>query len=217
MIDKIDMSRKNSNESGCGCLVLIVIAIVFGINKCSESSTSTSTPLTNTSQPKSSSYYSTPTETRTVEEELSEEDRQYLDNSLATGTTPYSAVYGKNYHCPYTQCSGIKVTAPQESDIVVIIKRNNLTGKVIAHGYIKAGGSYQFDIPDGTYQTFFYYGEGWNPNKVMKGGVKGGFVKDEFFSKDNPQEINSGVLSYVLQLQRNGNFQTKESSIDEAF
>jgi hypothetical protein len=100
---------------------------------------------------------------------------------------------------------------------IKIIKQNNQNGKVVAHGYIRSGATYQFDIPDGTYQTFFYYGEGWNPNKEMKGGIKGGFVKDEIFSKDNPQEIYSAVLTYVLQLQRDGNFQTKGSSPDEAF
>ena len=213
------MARNSSDKNGCGCLILIVIAIVYGINKCTESNTGTSSSKapTSTSQPKPSSYYDTPQVAPSVEEELSEEDKQYLGNSLSTGATPYSTVYGNNYRCPYTQCSGIKVTAPRESDIVVIIKRNDSNGKVIAHGYIKAGGTYQFDIPDGTYQTFFYYGEGWNPNKVMKGGVKGGFVKDEIFSKDNPQEIYSGILSYVLQLQRNGNFQTRGSNANEFF
>ena len=215
------MAKNSSDSNGCGCLILIVIAIAFGINKCTESNTNTDSQNTSSkttqTRPTSSSYYSqTPTETY-VEEELSEEDRQYLGNSLTTGATPYSSVYGKSYLCPYTQCSGIKVTAPRESDIVVIIKRNNSNGKVITHGYIKAGDTYQFDIPDGTYQTFFYYGVGWNPNKVMKGGVTGGFVKDEIFSKDNPQEIYSGVLSYVLQLQRNGNFSTKSSNKSECF
>lgn len=213
------MARNSSDSSGCGCLILIVIAIAFGINKCTESSTSTSTSETSTtrSQPKSSSYYDSPEVAPSVEEELSEKDKQYLGNSLSTGATPYSTVYGKNYRCPYSQCSGIKVTAPGESDIVVIIKKNNSDGKVVAHGYIKAGDTDQFDIPDGTYQTFFYYGEGWNPNKEMKGGIKGGFVKDEIFSKDNPQEIYSGILTYVLQLQKDGNFQTKGSSPNEAF
>lgn len=209
--------RNNTDSSGCGFLILIVIAIAFGINKCSESDTSSTKVPPTTSQPKHSSYYDTPQVAPSVEEELSEEDKQYLGNSLTTGATPYSSVYGKNYRCAYTQCSGIKVTAPRESDIVVIIKRNNSSGKVIAHGYIKAGGTYQFDIPDGTYQTFFYYGEGWNPNKVMKDGVKGGFVKDEIFSKDNPQDVYSGVLSYVLQLQRDGNFRTKGSNKSECF
>jgi hypothetical protein len=138
-------------------------------------------------------------------------------NFLSTGSTPYSQYYGTNFKCPYDQCSGIRVTAPHGSDIVVIIKRNNQRGKVIAHGYIRSGATYQFDIPDGTYQTFFYYGNSWSPNKVMKGGIKGGFAKNELFSKDNPQTINSAVLSYILQLQRNGNFQTRGSSADEAF
>lgn len=151
------------------------------------------------------------------EDEQSEEDKKYANNSLPTGATPYTAYYGKNYKCPQYQCSGIKVTAPRESDIVVIIKRNNQYGKVIAHGYIRAGSTYQFAIPDGTYQTFFYYGEGWNPNKDMGNGIIGGFVKDEIYSKDSPQNINSGVLSYILQLQRDGNFQTRESSRGELF
>lgn len=149
--------------------------------------------------------------------EISEEDLNYIDNSLATGATPYKDCYGANYKCPYEQCSGIQVTAPSESDIVVIIKKNNQDGKVVQHGYVRAGRTYTFDIPDGTYQTFFYYGKGWNPNKDMGNGVKGGFVKDEMFSKDNPQLIESAVLSYVLQLQRNGNFQTKSSNRREMF
>ena len=213
------MARNSSDNSGCGCLILIVIAIAFGVNKCTESNTRTNSSKapTTTSQSKPSSYYDTHQAAPSIEEELSEEDKQYLENSLSTGTTPYSAVYGKNYCCPYTQCSGIKVTAPRESDIVVIIKRNNSYGKVIAHGYIKAGGTFQFDIPDGTYQTFFYYGEGWNPNKVMKDGVTGGFVKNEIFSKDNPQRIESGILEYILQLQRDGNFQTEHSDKSEMF
>ena len=211
------MARHNSDKGGCGCIILIIIAVVFGINKCSESETSTPKSSTTSQYSKPTSYYDATYDKAHKVDELSDEDKQYLNNSLSTGATPYQPVYGKNYNCPYSQCSGIKVTAPKESDIVVIIKRNNSSGKVVAHGYIKAGGTYQFDIPDGTYQTFFYYGEGWNPNKVMKTGVKGGFVKDEVFSKDNPQEIVSGVLSYVLQLQRNGNFSTKGSNQEEMF
>ena len=51
----------------------------------------------------------------------------------------------------------------------------------------------------------------------MKGGIKGGFIENEIFSKDNPQKIYSGVLSYILQLQQNGNFQTKGSNENEIF
>lgn len=115
------MVKGRPDNNGCGCLILIVIAIAFGINKCTESKTSTSgseVPTT-TSQPKPSSYYAPPEVAPSVEEELSEEDKRYLDNSLATGATPYSTAYGKNFRCPYTQCSGIKVTAPRESDIML--------------------------------------------------------------------------------------------------
>jgi hypothetical protein len=214
------MAKNNSNNSGCGCgcLVLIVLAIVFVVDKCVEPKSNT----TRESGGLSSSVYQNPSTTRNalgndIEDELSEEDRMYLDNSLATGATPYVDVYGDNYHCPYSQCSGIKVTAPRESDIVVIIKSNNLNGIVVAHGYIKAGGTYKFDLFDGIYQTFFYYGKGWNPNKDMGNDVKGGFVKDEIYSKDNPQELNNCVISYVLQLQRDGNFSTKGSNRGEVF
>lgn len=216
--------RNNSDSSGCGCIILIVIAIAFIVNKCNDSDSS-STSSTSTTRATSQTEYSnsayqpnSDSHDYLIGDELSEEeDKQYEHNSLPTGATPYTAHYGKNYKCPYEQCSGIKVTAPEESDIVVIIKRNNTNGKVISHGYIKAGATLFFPIPDGTYQTFFYYGTGWNPNKEMSGGVKGGFVKDEIFSKDSPQEIYSGVLSYVLQLQRNGNFQTKSSNRREMF
>ncbi len=173
--------------------------------------------ITTKAESSNSAYQYSNSQDYSVVDELSSEDKQYEYNSLSTGVTPYTAYYGQNYKCPYEQCSGIKVTAPSESDIVVIIKRSNQNGKVIAHGYIKAGGSLQFDIPDGTYQTFFYYGIGWNPNKDMGNGVKGGFVKNEIFSKDNPQDIYSGILTYVLQLQRDGNFQTKGSNRGEVF
>ena len=208
------MAKNNSSSSGCVCLILIVLAIGFVFNKCNESSsnqTDKDSRLTYSSVKRNSSI------DYTMEDELSDEEKQYLNNSLSTGATPYTTFYGKNYNCPYNQCSGIKVSAPTESDIVVIIKRNNQDGKVINHGYIKSGDTYQFDIPNGTYQTFFYYGNGWNPNKDMGNGIKGGFIKDEIFSKDNPQDIASGVLTYVLQLQRDGNFQTKGSDKSEIF
>ena len=212
------MARNSSDNSGCGCLILIVVAITFGISKCTESKTNvdSSSTLSTTSQPSSS--YSNPSSIDTyVNEELSVEDRKYLENSLSTGAAPYSAIYGKNYHCPYSQCSGINVTAPHSSDVVVIIKKNNECGRVVAHAYIQKGETYELSLPDGTYQTFFYFGKGWNPYKEKKNGVQGGFVIDESYSKDEPQVINQAVLSYVLQLRKDGNFQTEYSNQDEVF
>ena len=211
--------RNSSDNSGCSCLIIIIIAISFIVTIYNKSDSSSSpTTTTQKTESNNSSYQSSDnSQDYSVADELSEEDKQYENNSLSTGSAPYTAYYGKNYKCPYEQCSGIKVTAPGESDIVVIIKRNNANGKVISHGYIKAGATLFFPVPDGTYQTFFYYGTGWNPNKEMSGGIRGGFVKDEIFSKDNPQDIYSGILTYILQLQRDGNFQTKSSNRSEVF
>ena len=209
---------KNDLDSGCGCLILIIIAIAFGINKCTESNTSADSSKDSalTSQSKPSSYYDTQ-QAASSAEELSEEDKEYLSNSLETGVQPYSDFYGESYVCTHRQCSAIEVTAPVNSDIIVIIKRNNDNGKVISHAYIAAGEKYTFDLPNGVFQPFFYYGEGWNPNKDMGNGVIGGFVQDESFSKDSPQKIVDCVLSYVLQLRKDGNFQTEGSSRSEMF
>ena len=96
---------------------------------------------------------------------------------------------------------------------MVTIKKND---QIFRHAYIKANRSFTFDFPNGTYQAFFYYGKGWNPNKEMKrtssGIVKGGFIADEVFGKVNPQLIENGILTYELILQTNGNFTTKASS-----
>ena len=207
-------------DYGCSLIFYSIYALIpmciWGPSLCSGPSTnSTGNPQKPSTTYQNSRIEESPIES--IEKELSEEDEQYLNNSLKTGDTPYTEYYGENYQCPYYQCSSIKVTAPYESDIVVIIKKNNNHGKVIQHGYIRAGRSYQFDIPDGTYQTFFYYGKGWNPNKEMLGGVKGGFVKDEIFSKDTPQKIDNEIITYVLQLQQDGNFHTEGSNKQEIF
>ncbi len=140
--------------------------------------------------------------------------KKYVDNSLKTGATPYAHYYGKNKTCNHYGCSQIKVITSSNSDVVVIIKRNN---HVVRHAYIHRNDSYTFSMPDGTYQTFFYYGRGWNPNKKMKGGkIKGGFVADEYFGKDEPQTLRNNILEYQLILQRNGNFSTKPSNPEEA-
>ncbi|MBI9056987.1 MAG: hypothetical protein JEZ01_04370 [Labilibaculum sp.] len=143
---------------------------------------------------------------------------KYINNSLWTGATPYSNCFGGNGSCSGRGCSQIKVKTPFNSDVLVTIKKNK---QVFRHAYIKANSSFTFDFPDGTYQTFFYYGKGWNPNKVMKrnsnGIVKGGFIANEVFGKDRSQLIENGILTYELILQKNGNFTTQSSSKEEAF
>lgn len=141
------------------------------------------------------------------------EYEKYINNTLQTGRTPYARYYGGNSSCNSYGCSQIKVQT-SNSDVVVTIKKN---GRVYRHAYISSGDQYTFSFPDGTYQAFFYYGKGWNPNKEMKGGkLKGGFITDEAFGKDEPQLLQNSTLTYELKLQTNGNFQTLPSDPDEA-
>ena len=143
---------------------------------------------------------------------------QYKDNSLRNGAKPYSYCFGSSNSCGGYDCSQIYVKTPYNSDVLVTIKKND---KVYRHAYVKAGSSYTFNFSNGTYQAFFYYGKGWNPNKFMKntscGKLKGGFVSSEHFDKDNPQNLYNQILSYELIVQQNGNFSTKPSNKDEAF
>ena len=152
-----------------------------------------------------------------VEDDDVETTDYYQVEEWTTGDTPYSKYYGDNMKCRKTECSGIKVTAPETSDVVVIVKKRNEQGKVAGHVYISAGDTYKIDLPDGVYQTFFYYGDEWSPYKDMGNGVKGGFVRDEVFAKDDPQDIYSAILTYVLQLRRDGNFNTERSNRGEVF
>jgi len=138
---------------------------------------------------------------------------RYISNSLSTGASPYLKYYGGNSSCNDYGCSKIKVTT-SNSDVVVTIKKND---KVVRHAFIQAGDSYTFSFPNGTYQAFFYYGRGWNPEKEMKGGkIKGGFITNEDFGKDDPQSLYNNVLTYELIMQQNGNFSTRPSNPEEA-
>ena len=100
---------------------------------------------------------------------------------------------------------------------MVTIKKGE---KVVRHAFIKGGSAYTFELPNGIYQPFFYYGKGWNPEKVMKqtdcGTLKGGFIAKEVFGKDNPQTLSNNILEYELILQQSGNFSTRPSNANEA-
>ncbi|MBP6870897.1 MAG: hypothetical protein KBC43_02720 [Bacteroidales bacterium] len=144
--------------------------------------------------------------------------RKFGKNSLENGATPYSYCFGVNPKCHASGCSEVTVKTPKDSDVMVTIKTGD---KVVRHAYIRSGNSYTFEMPNGTYQVFFYYGTGWNPGKVMKSTgeceVKGGFVTDEYFGKDDPQVLDNTILEYELILQKNGNFSTRPSDAGEAF
>ena len=146
----------------------------------------------------------------------------YSTNSLYTGATPYSYCYGKTPYCSppneYAECSYIDIKASSNSDVVVIVKKNN---RVYSHAYIKAGGYYKFKVGNGSFQTFFYYGKGWNPNKYIKNGscgkITGGFVSNESLDKSDVIRLNNSSMSFTLYAVENGNFKPKASNKNEAF
>ena len=145
---------------------------------------------------------------------------QYGNNSLANGAQPYSQWYGTNaYYDNYTPHSEIRVKAPYNSDVIAIVRYNNHNGKVAGHRYIKAGCSATIYLRNGyNYQTFFYYGKGWYPNKEMKNGIRGGFIIDELFSKDGSASyLQDNILTYELTITQNGNFSTSSSNENEIF
>lgn len=149
-------------------------------------------------------------ETLRNERSATQEESPYINNHLSTGDTPY----------PCTGISGrqsqieVKTGGGSESDVVVIIKRDDI---IVRNAYIVSGDSYTFNLPNGSYQVFFYGGKGWNPEKGMPSGASGGFVANESFSKDEPITLKHQSLVYELILQRDGNFSTEPSSADEMF
>lgn len=143
---------------------------------------------------------------------------QWRNNSLATGSMPYSYCYGSSNYCGGYYCSEIHVRAGG-SDVLVTIK--NASERVVRHGYIQSNTGMTFHVPDGSYQVFFYSGKGWNPDKFMAntscGKLLGGFVSNESFSKGRYEEVTSAILTYELISQVNGNFSPSSSSAAEAF
>lgn len=126
---------------------------------------------------------------------------------------PYANYYGYNSACDTYGCSAIRVTAPKDADLVVLIKKSN---KVVAHAYTSKNNTLKLEIPDGTYNIFFYCGNNWNSSKAMN-SVKGGFTDDESFLKDTDLTLNNQIMSYVLQSTYNGNFSAEKSNKNDMF
>lgn len=146
-------------------------------------------------------------------------DEQWKYNSLRTGSMPYANCYGSDNSCNGWRCSEIRVINGEGEDVVVLVKDSKHI--VVRHAYIKNRESFTFNVPDGSYQVFFYSGNGWNPHKEMPSpscsSLKGGFVSRENVTKDDPVSLSSQILTYELIRQRFGNFDPKKSSINEAF
>tara|TARA_A100001234_G_scaffold221508_1_gene237989 strand:- start:1073 stop:1507 length:435 start_codon:yes stop_codon:yes gene_type:complete len=141
----------------------------------------------------------------------------YNSYSQYTGATPWSNCFGKNASCNYDGCSAIEVNTSSSSPVVAIVKKY---GRVVKHAYISAGSRYTFEVKDGTYQIFFYYGTSWNEYKRMSSdecsSIYGGWEYNENVTKDNPITLSNQIMTYTLTSTVGGNFNTKGSSLKEA-
>ena len=144
---------------------------------------------------------------------------QWNDNALATGARPYANCFPETNSCSGLNCSEIRVNN-SGSDVIVTVK--DRSGRVVRHAYIRGNNSLTIHLPDGTYQTFFYSGRGWNPNKPMTSSIcsqlRGGFVSNESFTKDPSfDNLRRSVITYTLTPTRSGNFNTVGSSASQNF
>jgi hypothetical protein len=141
----------------------------------------------------------------------------FAANAQFTGATPWENCYGKNASCKYVGCSDIKINTSSSSAIVAIVKKN---GNVVKHAYIAPSSNYTFELLDGIYQVFFYYGSVWDSNKVMKSSncssIRGGFKTQESVSKGDPITLKGNIMEYTLTRSTLGNFSPKSSNLDEA-
>ena len=144
--------------------------------------------------------------------------------SQYTGATPWGNCYGKNASCQtypkdgyLVGCSEINIKTSSSSSVVAIVKRH---GKVIKHAFISSDSNYTFEVANGTYQVFFYYGKSWDRNKKMNSDqcerIYGGFTENESVSKDNPITLKNQIMSYTLTQVSYGNFSPKSSDLNEA-
>jgi len=143
----------------------------------------------------------------------------YANNSLRTGTMPYSSCFGSKNYCDDWSSSSVKIINGGQ-DVIASIKTSS--GKVIRHAYINGSGTFTFKIPDGTYSVHFYSGSGWNPDKVLTtssrcGTLRGAFVSDVTVTKDASVTLYSQSMEYTLTQVINGNFSPSSSSVRDAF
>lgn len=82
--------------------------------------------------------------------------------------------------------------------------------------------SYKFEMKNGKYQVFFYYGNQWDSNKYMGTSssgyvMRGGWKNNEVFAKDDPMYLSNEIITYTLERAVHGNFSTKKSTKGEVF
>ena len=137
-------------------------------------------------------------------------DEEYRNNSLETGDKPYRDYFGRER----TGQNYFYFKTSWKSDYVVIVKRH-YDDAYINHIYIQGGDNAYLYVPDGTFDVYFYSGEGWNPYKEV-GQFIGGFVNGNM-QKDDPVELESAYMEYTLYPVKYGNLRLQGADINEVF
>lgn len=208
-----------------GLLIWSTIALVSKSNESSISSVQSSNTTNEgdkvTENDTYGDYSTTKDYTYENNEEENSEDIQenneqseydtYIDNSLETGSKPYSSQLGK----ARTGRNYLTFKTSGSTDFIIIVKRAR-GNKYVNHIYIKGGENATIYLPNGRFNIYFYSGKGWNPYK-QKGELIGGFVTWESLQKDGPIDLYSGYGEYTLYPVQNGNLQLKSANVDEVF
>ena len=213
-----------------GLIGIIIFAISLYTSKSSDSTESKEIPsasfvqTANSTQPPyedmaSSDLYSSQEETEEPDA-YQEPEIDYSNNRLYTGARPYRSYYGGSK----TGGNEFSFKTASGSDYIVMIKMH-ANNSYIDHKYIRGGETATIKVPDGTYDVYFYSGNGWDPKKSV-GNCIGGFVSDELIQKDGPITMSTTyegdyyynqTCSYTLYPVYNGNLSLQRASKEEAF
>lgn len=213
-----------------GLIGITVFAISLATSKSSDSSESEEFPSASFVQTENSirapyeeiatsDTYSSQEETEKPDA-YQEPEIDYTNNRLSTGERPYRSYYGGSK----TGGNEFSFKTASGSDYIVMIKKH-VNNSYIDHKYIRGGETATIKVPDGTYDIYFYSGNGWDPNKSV-GKCTGGFVSDESIQKDGPVTMSTTyegdyyynqTCRYTLYPVYNGNLSLQRASKEEAF
>ena len=148
------------------------------------------------------------------------------NNQLQNGASPLDACFGEGKFGGNAWIEFISDKKSNTTDAIVCLVDVS-SGEIIRNGYVRQGETFKMTaIPSGTYYLRVYYGNDWNPEKENFCGTKGGFNKDENFSKsDNKNDYivveNSsyGYTTYSITLYSvvNGNMGSEKINASEFF
>jgi len=102
---------------------------------------------------------------------------EYEGNRLMDGNSPFDNVYGRGIYND-TQHS-LRVNNRGNRDVVIFLVSVG-SERVIRNEYVRAYSSFDMtQIPNSRCYVKYYYGKDWNPTRMTKNVVTGGFDNDE--------------------------------------